>query len=83
LALEVPHNRSLRRKVDAKFKSVVVGVKARYVNYLLIYLQSRIYNKEEVDEDEPLYVLITANSDEDLAKGVEMIQGIIEQTDEN
>lgn len=36
-----------------------------------------------MDEDEPLYVLITANSDEDLAKGVEMIQGIIEQTDEN
>ena len=56
-----------------------------YIIYLLKFfcLQSRIYNKEEVDEDEPLYVLITSNSDEDLAKGVEMIQGIIEQTDEN
>jgi hypothetical protein len=46
-------------------------------------MQSRIYNREEIEEDEPLFVLITANSDEDLNKGIVMIQGIIEQTDEN
>jgi hypothetical protein len=30
-----------------------------------------------------MYVLITANTDDDLSKGVAMIQSIIEQTDEN
>ena len=43
--------------------------------------RSKIYNKEEWDE-EPLYVLVTAEQDEDLEKGCAMIEAILHQTDE-
>ncbi len=48
-----------------------------------MHIQNKIYNKEEADENEPLYVLITANNEEDLQKGASMIEDIIAQTDEN
>ena len=38
--------------------------------------RSKIYNKEEWDE-EPLYVLVTAETDEDLEKGCAMIEAIL------
>eukprot|EP00347_Sterkiella_histriomuscorum_P011570 403371954 len=45
--------------------------------------KNKIYNKEEADENEPLYVLVTANTDDHLAKGCAMIEAIILQTDED
>ena len=39
--------------------------------------QGKIYNKEEADEHEPLYVLVQANTDEDLEKGSAMIEAIL------
>jgi len=43
--------------------------------------QSRVFNPDE-REDEPLHVLVTADRNEDLEKGVAMIEAIIYQTDE-
>ena len=44
--------------------------------------RSKIYNREEWDE-EPLYVLVTADNEEDLEKGCAMIENILHETDEN
>ena len=43
--------------------------------------RSKIYNREEWDDD-PLYVLVTADNDDDLEKGCAMIQAILNQSEE-